>query len=247
MAEFDREALVAATTAEQSNNGNLAFWGAVIALPLIGVAVGAFFMTSGNQPAAPYDIAEQEAPSQNVQVATAEAEPQSLGEEILADAQVQAGMRAPVAGASWSASAEMGRYTIVRRSLMACAKVGSFDVKMHNNFAKKNSEAFEKLQAIKSAEWKAGRSDRRKKMIQANNQMMVGLVTGETQMKALEMSAEFQNMQREMENMSGQPRVRKTDPQVLALLGGEPDLAKCSKLKIEVQRGKHDISFEKRS
>ncbi|MEO1643131.1 MAG: hypothetical protein AAFR74_07320, partial [Pseudomonadota bacterium] len=107
-----------------------------------------------------------------------------------------------------------------------------------------------KLQAIKSAEWKSGRSERRRKVQQANNEMMVGLFTGETQMMALERSFEFQRMAREAEQNKGlpsQPKVRKTPPEILTLLGGEPDLAKCTKFRIDVQRGKHDIEFESRS
>lgn len=251
MSDFDREALVAAANAGQKQDSNLGFYGAVAALPIIGIAIGAFFMTSAPKqaPAAPYAVAEQAAPETEPTVVAA-AQSQSLGEEVLADAQIQAGLRAPEEGAPWSAAAEMGRYSIARRSLMECGRVANFDYSVTRNFTTKNAEAYEKLQAIKSAEWKAGRSDRRRKVQQANNEMMVGLFTGETQMKALEMSFEHQRMMKEMEasrGLPGQPTVRKTDPAVLALLGGEPDLAKCTKLKIDIQRGKHDIAFENRS
>lgn len=237
MSDFDREALVAAANAGQAKDSNLGFYAAVVALPIVGIAIGVYFMTSAPKPAsaAPYQIAEQADPDgQTATAVKVRQEPRSLGEDLVADARISVGLRAPDEGAPWSASAEMGRYSIARRAIMECSKVGNFDYSITRNFTTKNAEAFEKLQAIKSAEWKAGRSDRRRKIQQANNEMMVGLFTGETQMKALEMSLEFEKMQRDAELSQGQARVRKTDPQIVALLGGEPDLAKCTKLKIDV-------------
>lgn len=248
MSDFDREALVAAANAGQKQDSNLGFYSAVAALPIIGITIGAFFMTGApNQaPGAPYAVAEQAAPAVEP-VKVAAQKPQSLGEELLADMETRAGLRAPEEGAPWSASAEMGRYSIASRAIMECKSAGNFEYKILSNFRTKNAEAFDKLQAIKSAEWKAGRSDRMRKVEQANNEMMVGLLTGQTQKKALEMSFEFEEMSRNLELHADQPRIKKTDPAVLALLGGEPDLAKCTKLKIAIQRGSHDIRFENRS
>ncbi|MEO1643113.1 MAG: hypothetical protein AAFR74_07230, partial [Pseudomonadota bacterium] len=142
MSNFDREALVAAASAGQKQDSNIGFYGAVAALPIIGIAVGAFFMTSSpKQAPAPYAVAEQTKPEP---VKVAAQNPQSLGEEIVADMEIQAGIRAPEEGAPWSASAEMGRYSVARRTLMACSRVGNFDYSVTRTFTTKNAAAYEK-------------------------------------------------------------------------------------------------------
>lgn len=238
MSDFDREALVAAANAGQDNDNTVGFWALVISLPIIGVAIGAYFMTGSSHQStpAPFEIS-QPAPSGDIVPIDTDLEDGvvvSVDYELTIDDQ------------PWSASTEMARYQIVTRAISECSRPGNFGYELMSAFRNKNAEPFEKLRAIKSAEWKAGRSERRREFQRANNEMMVGLFTGETQMKALEQSFEMQRMLQEMEESAGQPRVRKTDPAVLALLGGEPDLATCSKLKADVQRGRHDIKFEAR-
>ncbi|MEM1037317.1 MAG: hypothetical protein AAGI14_11215 [Pseudomonadota bacterium] len=238
MSDFDREALVAAANAGQDNDDTVGFWAMVISLPIIGVAIGAYFMTGSSHQStpAPFEITEP-APSSDV---------------ILSDADLKDGVVVSVDydltidEQPWSASLEMARYQIVMRGISECSLPGKYSYDMMSAFRNKNAESFEKLRAIKTAEWKAGRSERQREFQRANNEMMVGLFTGETQMKAIEQSFEMQRMLQDMEESAGQPTVRKTDPAVLALLGGEPDLAKCSKLKADVQRGRHDIKFEAR-
>lgn len=230
MSDFDRDALVAAATAEQGNSGNLMFWGAVIALPLIGLAVGAFFMTSSPAQTSPMDIA-------SVEVSEDEALPQQAAAQPVAKV-----------AQAWSADAEMARYNTVRLSMGECGKVMDSEAafKAQYDFGTRNAERFEKLQAIQSAEWKAGRSDRRKKIQRANNEMVLKAVTGQLQHEVMNDVMEFERQMAMAEASAGQPWVRKTDPAIVAFLGGEPDLAKCSKLQIELQRGEHDIAFAPR-
>ncbi|MEM7493280.1 MAG: hypothetical protein AAF296_07850 [Pseudomonadota bacterium] len=236
MGDFDRDALVAATNANGQKDNQLGFWAVVVALPIIGAMIGGYLLVS-----------EPKAGSVASPVIVS-VETDSTSESL--DGKVLASVEASDEDVeSWSASAELERYSIARRALMECGRVGNFDYEVSSRFTNKNAEAYEKLRTIRSAEIKAGRSERHRQAQQANNEMMVGLLTGETQMRALKQSIEMQQMLAEMDaaRQNPQPRVRQIDPNVLTLIGGEPDLAKCTKLKIDVQRGRHDITFKTRS
>ena len=232
MGDFDRDALVAAANANGQTDSQIGFWAVVIALPIIGAAIGGYFLVS--EPKATSTV-----PSVIASIETDDTS-KPLNEEIVVVAEPQT-----EDVESWSASAELERYSIARRALMECGRVGNFEYEVSSRFTKKNLEAYEKLRAIKSAEIKAGRLERHRQFQQANNEMMVGLLTGETQMKALKQTIEMQRMMAEMDaaRQNPHPRVRQIDPDVLAFIGGKPDLAKCTKLKIDVQRGRHDIKF----
>jgi len=70
------------------------------------------------------------------------------------------------------------------------------------------------------------------------------MITGRSQAEALGQFSEMANLMQDMEDMQGQRPARKTDPAVLAFYGGEPNLKVCSKLRAELQRGQHDITFK---
>lgn len=223
MAGFDRNEMAALTATPKSDNGNLVFWALVIALPLIGLLVGWFMLGPSKTPAPNNKPAI---------IAAVDPEPET-GAEVTEQSE-------------WSAAAEMSRYSLVSRSLMTCASHMDRNSlsKSSSAFRSRNAEAFDTLREIKAAEWKAGAGDRRDAIRQANNEMMVKMMTGQAQVEALEMMVEFENMQREAELSAGQPRVRKTDPAIVSFLGGEPNLPRCSKLNSEIQRRLHDIKLK---
>lgn len=222
MADFDRNEMAALASGPRSDNGNLVFWALVIALPVIGLLVGWFVL------GAPKGSAPKGAPA-----VIAAVEPE-----------VETPIETP-APSPWSAEGELHKYSVVSRSLMSCMQHMDKNTlfKTQRTYRERNAENHERVRDIKSAEWKAGAGERRDAFRQANNEMMVKMMTGQAQVEALEMMVEFENMQREAELMAGQARVRKTDPAVLDFFGGEPNLPRCSKLNSEIQRRMHDIKL----
>ena len=229
MADFDREALVAAAEGAQSDKSGMMFWGLVIALPIIGLVAGMTFLSGEPKAPAPITLSETAAPE--LETVTVEAAQETLP-----------------AVAVWSADAEMTRYTTVRSAISACSTVmdSSLIYDSRRKFVDYNAPQFEKLRAIKQAEYKARAGERRAAATRANNKMLLQAVTGQASGEALSRMSEFTNLMQEMEDMSGQPYVHKTAPEVLIFFGGEPTLGLCSKLRSELPRGTHNIKFAAR-
>ena len=226
MADFDREALVAAAEGAQSDKSGMMFWGLVIALPIIGLVAGMTFLSSGPKAPAPIILSEAAAP---------ELETVTVQETL-------------PAVAIWSADAEMTRYTTVRSAISACSTVmdSSLIYDSRRKFVDYNAPQFEKLRAIKQAEYKAGAGQRRANLQREHNRMLLKTITGQAQADAMSQFSEMANLMNDMESASGQPYVRTTSPEVLIFFGGEPTLGLCSKLRSELPRGTHNIKFAAR-
>ncbi len=234
MAGFDRDALAAAAAGTQSNNDGKLFWALVIALPLIGIVVGLAFLPGGSKPPAPMVLGAVDSPQASAPAI--EETPETAMDVAERPALV------------WSADAQMERYTTARQAMLACTSVMDYGTAYNvwRNFNDRNAVRFERLHEIKQAEYKAGAGARRDTLQRANNRMVLGMITGRSQAEALGRFGEMANLMQDMEDMQGQSRVRQTPPEILAFLGGEPNLRVCSKLSAELQRGQHDIVFEGR-
>lgn len=241
MAEFDREALVAAANGGQSEGNNNVFWVLVIALPILGLLAGGVFMTMPSKNNAVV-IAETE-PSADVQVVEAKATAPSKT-PMLDKAKAEA--KAMMAN---SYSDQIDRYSAVSLSFMECSRILPYKTANNalSNYRQRNEAKHERLQALRAAEWKAGRADRRKQHQKEVDKMMFQAMTGQLPGEALKRQAEFTQMMAELEQSSNEPYVRKTSPEVLALLGGEPDLKTCSKFNANIQRGAYDLKVEENS
>jgi hypothetical protein len=241
MAEFDREALVAAANGGQSKSNNNVFWVLVIALPILGLLAGGVFMTMPSKNGSVI-IAEDDQPA-DIQVAEAQAaEPSATPMLDKARAQTKILM-------ANSYSDQIDRYSAVRMAYSECARILPYKTisNAHSNYRQRNEAKFERLQALRAAEWKAGRADRRKQRQKENDKMMFQAMTGQLPGEALKRQAEFTQMMAELERSSSEPYVRTTPPAVLALLGGEPDLKTCSKFNASLQRGTFDLKVEENS
>ena len=82
MAEFDRAALAAAAAGKQTQAGNGLFWGAVIALPVLGLVVGGLLFALPGKPKSPVQLSQTTAPAtEQAETQTAETEPEPVSPE----------------------------------------------------------------------------------------------------------------------------------------------------------------------
>ena len=158
MAEFDRAALAAAAAGKQTQAGNGLFWGAVIALPVLGLVVGGLLFALPGKPKSPVQLSQTTAPAtEQAETQTAETEPEPV----------------------WSPSSEMERYGTVRLAISMCNR--HLDYSSFGNtqraFYDRNESGFEPLQALRSAEWKAGAGEPRRDAQGQSNELMLKVKT----------------------------------------------------------------------
>ncbi|MEM8617177.1 MAG: hypothetical protein AAGF20_09610 [Pseudomonadota bacterium] len=235
MTGFDREALVAAAEETKGGSDNLAFWGLVAALPILGAMVGAYFLMQKPKSPLPMAagtvVAETEvdvaAPENAVKVAAEPAEP------------------------AWSSAMELAKYRDTRRAIRYCGTSEIIDYSLVSQsvrmYQQRNEARLDKVNAIKDAEYKAAASDRRADFEKQHREMMFKMMTGQAQMEALKMSMEMEKMRREgFKQTPVAPRPTGTPKEILHFFSGEPDLGKCSMLRADMQRGRYDITLPKR-
>lgn len=244
MSDFDREALVAAANGGHEEQGGKAFWVMVIALPILGLLAGAVFMTMPSK-STPTIIAETPAEAEQPSVQVAESTgPAEVKTPVLDKARAEA--KKLLAN---SYSDQIDKYQAVNLSFMECSRILQYKVisNTQSNYRKRNQDTYKRLIELRSAEWKSKRGERRAEAQRQNDKMMFQAMTGQLPGEALKRQREFHQAMAEAEALANQPKVRKTSPEVLALLGGEPDLRTCSKFNADMQRAKYDLKIEENS
>jgi hypothetical protein len=241
MAEFDREALVAAANGGQDKQGGNAFWAIVIALPMLGLLAGGVFLTMPSK-SSNMIVVEAPTPTETEVVEAADTSaPKKVETPVLDKAKAEA--KRLMAN---SYSDQIDKYQAVNMSLMYCSRVLQYKVisNTQSNYRKRNKDKYERLIELRSAEWKSKRGERRAEAQREADKMMFQAMTGQLPAEALKRQREFQQGMLEAQALSKQPQVRTTPTEVLALLGGEPDLKTCSKLNANLQRGTFDVKIE---
>lgn len=226
MEGFDREALVRSSQAKQRNGAY--FWGAVAALPVVGIAAGlALAIMPGSDGAKPLAVVEK----------PPETRPGGQTGNVGTVAMVRyQGVPAPQHSApeGYSARAELRKYGMVRRTLLACAGTGPAEhyQKASETYGNLNSAKTDPLRELAETEPPEHDLSAFDKEIPTNPaEIMVQGMTGQIAMTALQRANQFETMMSDIEL------------QATGYLGKYPDAAGCTQFRNDVVMGKYNLEL----
>ncbi|MEQ8558729.1 MAG: hypothetical protein RIB03_10475 [Henriciella sp.] len=221
MEGFDRDALVKSTQPDKGK-GALVFWGAVAALPVLGIAAG-FFLMQPNDPA----------PAMQVAASQPEVDARIRPVMPAAPAPQKAEASRPEPG--FSATAQLRRYGMVQTTLSACAKSAGpakHYLKASATYRDQNSGKLEPLRQLALGEPPEHDMSAFDKDIPTDTAgVMVAGMTGQLARNALQRQSQFTAMMADAER------------QATGYLGPAPATAECTQFRNEVIMGKHSLTL----
>ena len=207
MEGFDREALVRSSQAKQRNG--VLFWAAVAALPVVGITAGlAAGIMPGSAAPAPPAVVEKPVQSHPAQ--------------------------RPAVREGFSARAELRKYGMVSRTLLACAGTGPAEHyhKAIETYRNLNSAKTDPLREIAGDEPPEYDLSAFEKDIPTNPaDIMVQGMTGQIAMNALQRASQFETMMSDAEL------------QAAGYLGTSPGASDCTQFRNDVVMGKYNLEL----